>query len=89
MNVVEPRKQINLVHACLILREKAFKDQDGAYFIVLDMQSGYFECSIKPSAKVDYDPMWVFNVKTCTLGIFDRDEMVEPVELEVIVKENE
>lgn len=89
MKVIEPTKQINLVRVGLIPREKAFKEQDGSYLIVLDMQSGYFNCSVRLDAEVDYDYVWVFNVRTCTLGIFDVNEMVEPVELEVIVKEKE
>ena len=89
MNVIEPKKQINLVRAGSIPKEKTFRDQKGTYFVVLDIQSNYFECSVKPDAKDDYNYVWVFNVNTNTLGIVDVERMVEPVELEVIVKEKE
>ena len=85
MRITEPEEQINLIPARLILEERAFKDQDGTYFIVLDTQHCYFKLSVRPEAGIDYDSIWIFNVKTCTLGIFDGDEMVEPVKLEVIV----
>ncbi len=89
MKIIEPTKQINLVDAGSISKEKAFKDHEGIYFIVLDMQDRYFDCSVRPNVKIDYNSIWVCNVRTCTLAIFDADEMVEPVELEVIVKEKE
>ena len=85
MKIVKPKSK--LVRAGSIPEEKAFKDIDGVYFIALDIQEGYFDLSIRPLVDIDYDPIWVFNVKQDTLGIFDADEMVKPVELEVIVKE--
>ncbi len=85
MKVIKPKSK--LVRAGLIPEERAFKDGKGEYFIALDVQEGYFDLSIRSNVDTDYDPVWVFNVQTCTLGIFDEDEMVEPVELEVIVKE--
>ena len=85
MRIIEPEEQINLVCAGSIPVEKAFKEQDGTYFIRLDTQHCYFKLSVRPEVGVDCNPIWVFNVRTCTLGIFDEDKMVEPVELEVIV----
>ena len=85
MNVIEPGVTRNLVRADSIPQEKAFKEQDGTYFIVLDTQHCYFKLSVRPETEINYDPIWVFNVRTCTLGVFNRNEMVEPVELEVIV----
>ena len=85
MRIIEPEEQINLVRAGSIPKEKAFKEQDGTYFIVLDTQHCYFKLSVIPELGINYNPIWVFNVRTCTLGIFDEDKMVEPVELEVIV----
>ena len=87
MRVIEPKSK--LVCAGLIQQEEAFKDSDGVYFIVLDMQKNYFNCSVRPDTELNYDSIWVFNVNTCTLGVLDEDEMVEPVELEVIVKGKE
>lgn len=86
MKVIEPTRTENLVRADSILQEKAFKDTEGGYFIVLDMQRGYFDCSVRPTTRIDYKSIWVFNVRTCTLGIIDEDEMVEPVELTVNVE---
>ena len=85
MRIIEPEEQINLVRASSIPEEKAFKEQDGTYFIVLDTQHCYFKLSVRPEIEINYDPVWVFNVGTCTLGVFNKNEMVEPVELEVIV----
>lgn len=86
MKIIEPKNK--LVKAGSIPEESAFKKSNGAYFIVLDMQENSFVCSISPYTRerISYDPMWVFNVQTDTLGIFDEDEMVEPVDLEVNVK---
>ncbi len=86
MRIIEPKEQINLVRVDSIPEEKAFKDHEGTYFIVLDMQDHYFKPSVRPEVEIDYNYVWVFNVNTCTLGIFDENEMVELVELEVIVK---
>ncbi len=87
MNVIEPTKKVNLVRAGSIEQEKAFKDRRGAYFIVLDIRRIYFECSVRDSVNITYEPTWVFNVQTNALAIFDVDAMVEPVELEVHVRE--
>ena len=85
MKVIEPKSR--LVRAGSIPEEKAFRNYENLYYVVLDMQKNYFDISIRPHVELDYDAMWIFNVQTGTLGIFDEDEMVEPVELEVIVKE--
>ncbi len=85
MNVIEPKSK--LVRAGQIPEKRAFKDREGKYFIILDMQENYFDLSVRSSADIDYGPIWVLNVQTDTLAIFDEDEMVEPVELEVNVKE--
>ncbi|KKL12491.1 hypothetical protein LCGC14_2535190, partial [marine sediment metagenome] len=45
MRIIEPEEQINLVRAGSIPVEKAFKEQDGTYFIVLDTQHCYFKLS--------------------------------------------
>ncbi len=87
MKVIESTEKSNLVRAGSIPQAKAFKDSKNGYFIVLDMQENYFDCSIRPTIEIDYEALWVFNVRTCTLGIFDEDEIVKPVELEVVVKE--
>ena len=87
MNVIEPEKAPILVPAGKIQKEEAFKDCHGIYFIVLNMQQGYFDCSVRPSREIDYFPIWVFNINYDTLGIIDADQLVEPVELEVNVKE--
>ena len=87
MKVIEPKSK--LVRAGSILQENAFRDSENLYFVVLDMQENYFNISIRPHVKLDYDAMWVFNVQTGTLGIFDEDEMVEPVELTVNVERKE
>ncbi|KKL76893.1 hypothetical protein LCGC14_2040320 [marine sediment metagenome] len=89
MRIREPEEQINLVRAGSIPEEKAFKEQDGTYFIRLNTQHRYFKLSVRPEVGIDYNPIWIFNVRTCTLGIFDEDKMVEPVELEVHVIANE
>ena len=86
MKVNEPIKKSNLVQVGLIPQGSAFKDKGGTYFIVLDMQFCYFEHAVKSTTEIDYEGLWVFNVRTDTLGIFDEYEMVEPVELEVTVK---
>lgn len=89
MKVIEPNEKSRLVRAGSLRQESAFRDHENGYFVVLDMQDGYFESKIRPSCEVDYNPIWVFNVKSDTLGIFDEDEMVEPVELEINVKGKE
>ena len=86
MKIVEPLEKSNLVRAGSLRQESEFKDNKGDSFVILDMQSCYFDYCVKESTEIDYDPIWVFNVKMNTLGIFDADKMVEPVELEVHVK---
>ena len=87
MKVIKSEKASILVPAGELQKEEAFKDCRGTYFIVLDMQQGYFDCSVRSSIEIDYSPIWVFNINTDTLGIVDADQLVEPVELEVNVKE--
>ena len=64
-------------------------ERDPPKDVVLDMQENYFNSSIRPKVQIDYNAMWVFNVQTCTLGIFDEDRMVEPVNLTVNVERSE
>ncbi len=94
MNVIEPVKTENLVRADLIAKEKGlrcFCEEEGNYdyFIVLDTNAAYYLVLLKPGLVLSYDYLWVFNVKTGTLATIPTDRMVEPVELEVIVKEKE
>lgn len=94
MNVIEPEKTNNEVKVSSLTEGDVFRRQGRynetyGYYVLLDVNSDYFDLRIRPHIKLGYETVWVFNIKTDTLGIFDADEMVEPVELEVIVKEKE
>lgn len=74
-----------LVPAGSIPEGKEFRDDEDYYFVVLDMQKHYFNCSMK-STVTTTNPIWVFNVNASCLAVYDRNKMIEPVELEVNVK---
>ena len=86
MNVIEPIEKSNLVRVDSIKEGNGFVDFEGYYYLVLDMLSYYFDCSVKSNVTT-IDPIWVFNVNSGCLAIYKSDAMVEPVELEVHVKE--
>ena len=85
MNVIEPIEKSNLVRVDSIKEGNEFVDSEGYYFVVLNMLSHYFNCSVKSNVTT-VDPIWVFNVNSGCLAVCKSDEMVEPVELEVHVK---
>ncbi len=89
MRIIEPDGKNRLVRAGSLPQKAVFRDHENSYFVVLDMQENFFDYNVRHDCDIEYDPIWVFNVRSNTLGVFDEDEMVEPVELEVIVKEKE
>ena len=86
MNVIEPIEKSNLVRVDSIKEGNEFVDSEGYYYLVLDMLSCFFDCSVK-SDVTTIDPIWVLNVNSGCLAVCESNEMVEPVELEVHVKE--
>ncbi len=91
MNVIEPKN--NLVRADSDEVENGFRQYDLMeekydYYLPLKKNINFDFNFTDPSRKgtePDYVP--VLNIKTDRIGIIAIDEMVEPVEFEVIVKE--
>lgn len=95
MKVIEPTKQVDLVRADSKEAKNGFRylDYDDitySYFVPMDDNSAclYIRQQIQEGQSIFISPEYVlvFNVQHNTAGIVKADEMVEPVELEVIVK---
>ena len=98
MNVIEPMKTNNLVRADSREAKKGFRyldENDNTYGYFVPMEDNrsylYIRRAIQEGQSIFIPPQYVliFNVQSNAAGIVKADKMVEPVELEVIVKEKE
>lgn len=89
MNVIQPVKTKNLVRADSIPIGREFVDSDRFYYVVLDMLNHYFDCRMRDTVQNAHNDIWVFNINSSCLSVYEKDAMVEPVELEVNVKGKE
>ncbi len=87
MNIRGPFKKRRLVRADSIPVGNEFVDQDGYYYVVLNMLECYFDCKMKSAVQNAYNRLWVFNISSSCLSVYEKDAMVKPIELEVIVRE--
>ncbi len=98
MKVIKSTKQVNLVRADSKEAKNGFRyldKTDGTYGYFVPMKDNssylYIRRTIKEGRSIFITPshILIFNVQYNIAGVIRADKMVEPVELEVIVKGKE